>query len=84
VLDEPWCYPKLRRLVYGFSVADSVASDGFRDVELASVYQQRCAALDSGRPELMLDAVQMDQALEEQGPIANFPHVQTLNLLKSP
>lgn len=62
-LDRPWDVQTLRRLVFGVTVPDSGSGCGYADVPGVSVYQMCCRALDTGSPELMLDAIQFEGRL---------------------
>lgn len=63
-VDRPWHPLRVRALIKGYSVLDDVAGDGFRDLQRTSWYQMRTAAYDSGRPEAVLDSIQLEQMVE--------------------
>jgi hypothetical protein len=64
MIDEPWTPGRLYALVYGKTLLDPESMDGLRDDEGVSYYQKRCAAIDKGRPEMVLDAIQMERAVD--------------------
>jgi len=63
--NRTWTEAKIRRLVGGVSVPDSSSMDGWADVPRQSWYQLQCAAYDKGDGELLLDAIQLESAVEQ-------------------
>lgn len=69
--DFIWSERKVLDLVQGFHMED-IGDGKIRAIEASgpTYYEQRCAAYDKGEPELALDAIQLDMAVDHMTDMA--------------
>lgn len=64
-LNKQWTRGKIVALLHGRQVPDEESGDGYSDAPNQSWYQIRCNAIDYGRPDSVLDAIQFESYIEK-------------------
>lgn len=61
--DQVWRRETFERMLFGRALPDDEAGDNTRDEECSSWYMQRCRAYDKGSVDMVLDAIQHENAV---------------------
>ena len=62
-LDRVWTERKINALLFGTTMPDTESQDGMADVPRQSWYQIRCSSMDTGNPDMVYDAIQLERAI---------------------